>query len=222
MYGIIHNGAKDAVLALKGPDGWDRVAKRSGFNDQHLISAAHYDDDLTETLIMAISEELGMDREDALRAFGQHWITYITEVGYKDIIEMAGDSLELVLTYVDRMHSGLKSSLPHAKMPNFELLPSKGDTLMLSYRSHRVGYAPFVEGALHGLINYFNESRTVHVSSSGKKTLFRLERVTDRTISPAPTSTGTAEQSETKPEAQAASAPQEAQPDSQIFNLEVS
>lgn len=161
MYGMIHQAAREMSLGVLGEEAWQAVLDKTGLEEEHFLSSRHYNDDVTLKLIGAISEVSGMPAPELLEAFGKFWIDFAANSSYGPVMEMCGDTLEEFLENLDRMHSSVKTTMPDASMPMFEVLPTEGPGIEVLYTSERDGLGPFVKGLLQGLSERFGESADV-------------------------------------------------------------
>lgn len=164
MYGMIHTAAKDMTMTTYGEETWSNVLSACGLTDEHFHKAEQYSDDITLSLIRAISQETGLGLEDLLRSFGRHWIHFVARSSYKSMFDLAGDNLESFLSNLDEMHDSISETMPDASMPSFEVLSINGREVTVRYRSERTGLEPFVYGLLEGLLEHFGE--TGHVDNT--------------------------------------------------------
>lgn len=177
MYGMIHKGARYAVIKTFGEDVWRKSLSISGLSEEHFISAVHYDDVMTYSLVEAISIECNITINEVLRAAGRYWIEYGAQAGYSSIIGLTGRSLPEFLENLDRMHESLKRTLPNAVLPSFQLISVESDRLDVIYRSQRDGFEEFVFGILEGVIEYFGKEMTIHYVIKENGTHFTLKYV---------------------------------------------
>ena len=99
----------------------------------------------------AASEELNTPAEDLLRAFGQYWSSRVGPENYRDILGATGTSVATVLANMDLMHARIQNLYPDLVPPSFSVSDTFDGGVMVEYRSHREGLAPFVVGLLEGL-----------------------------------------------------------------------
>ena len=176
MYGMVHKAARAMALEKFGTEFLDRVLERCGLGDEHFISSEIYDDETTLSLVAALSEESGLPTDELLTAFGQYWIKFATQSSYRQVMAMTGSSLDEFLANLDRMHAGIESAMPGARMPSFELVGNTGDSIDVIYRSSRAGLEPFVKGLMMGVLTYFGEKGDVELSPAEDGTLVRIRR----------------------------------------------
>ena len=167
MYGMIHQAARDMAVARLGEAQWQALAASRALTDQHFIGVDYYGDAESLALLEAIAARLGMGMDQALRAFGRHWIGFAGASPYGRALAMAGSRLEDVLANLNRMHASIKSNMPRARLPSFQVLASGPREIRMLYRSERAGLAPFAEGILLGLAERLGERVSV-VSRAGR------------------------------------------------------
>ncbi len=176
MYGLVHQAARDMAIETLGDDVWSAILRRSGLNDMHFIGADRYGDEITQTLIHAISETACIDPESLLRDFGRHWIRFVGKGAYGSIMSQFGDSFEEFVNNLDTLHSRIQTSMPGAAMPSFELIDRAPGHLRVVYRSHRQGFEAFVEGLLHGLLERFGDTGDIHHRATDDGVVFEISR----------------------------------------------
>jgi hypothetical protein len=79
---------------------------------------------------------------------------------------------------LDRMHASIKSNMPKAALPGFEVVESSSESIRVLYRSERRGLAPFVKGILSSVAERFGERVEITFVEQGDGVLFDLARVT--------------------------------------------
>ncbi|HSI49351.1 MAG TPA: heme NO-binding domain-containing protein [Ideonella sp.] len=181
MYGLVNQGLEDFVTQGFGEDTWRQVLRRAGVAQEMFISMDSYPDELSFKLVGAASEELAMDAAALLEAFGQHWVLYTAQVGYGEMLAMAGSDLKTFLLNLDTLHSHVGMTFPGLRPPSFEVESPPGDPgLLLHYRSERMGMAPMVVGLIKGLGQRFKQPVTVQqVAFRGPQDhdVFRIEYI---------------------------------------------
>ena len=176
MYGMIHKAAREMALQEFGEAGWTAILASAGLNEEHFISAQTYPDDVTQRLIDAIIAHGDYDPDTLLEAFGRYWVHYAGGSRYAKLMDMAGSDLESFLANLDRMHDGVKASMPEAILPSFELVDVSPHRLKVAYRSTRSSLTLFVKGLLLALMDRFGESGTVTCEQQGDSVLFEILR----------------------------------------------
>lgn len=183
MYGLVNKAIQDLVLSSAGEDTWQRIKSKTGLEGVEFIEATNYGDDVTYSLVLAASEELGQPAETILYEFGRHWILYTGREGWDSLFSLGGDNMKSFLMELDDMHARVQVAMPESKMPQFTVT-EKNEYLEVHYRSHRDGLAPMVAGMLGGLAERFNERWEVtHTKTADQQGFdtFRLKQIQSST-----------------------------------------
>jgi hypothetical protein len=176
MYGMIHQALRDMALQHIGETEWNAMLQDSGFRTPLFIGMEYYPDETTMALTRMVATRLDMPMDQALEKFGHVWIDFAGASEYGRILEMAGDDLLGFLDSLDRMHASIRSNMPKAEMPSFELLSADAAEMHVMYRSTRKGLEPFVQGILHAVAVRFNEQVTVSYQTEDGGVRFILRR----------------------------------------------
>jgi Haem-NO-binding len=175
MYGLIHRAARQLAISRFGAEAWHGIAANADIHDDDMVSAQVYSDDTTIRMLDAVRAAYGVEMEDFLEAFGVYWVEFAAESAYGAMLDMTGTSLHDCLRNLDRLHSGIKLTLPSAVLPSFTVLESGKNFVNVRYSSARVGLEPFVKGLLMGLLKRFDlEGRVVAVGPSDLGVIFHV------------------------------------------------
>ncbi len=177
VYGMIHQAARELAVSHIGEAEWERFCKAHGIVGAQFIGFEYYDDAVTLHLIDLVAGRLGLERDVALVEFGRTWIRFASKSAFGRVLSLAGSDLETFLANLDRMHASIKSNMPRAEMPSFQLLEARPDAIRLLYRSSRSGLAPFVAGILCEIALRFGEEVSVTHAPNDLGVEFTLSRV---------------------------------------------
>ncbi len=177
MYGMIHQAARDFAVARLGIDEWEALAGEEGMDSRQFIGVAYYPDDETMRLVSLIAGRLGTGLDATLEALGRHWIDFAAASAYGRALKLAGSDLETFLGNLDRMHASIKSNMPLAALPGFELMDGAPGALRVRYRSERPGLAPFAKGILEAVAERLGEPVAVAFDPREDGGLFTLARL---------------------------------------------
>lgn len=176
MYGMIHQAARDLAISRLGKVEWTRLMAENGMTDRHFIGVEYYPDAETMRLVHLIAERLGCGLDETLVLFGRCWVDFAGASSFGRVLHMAGGGLESFIANLDRMHALIKSSMPRASLPGFEVVRSDAEAILVRYRSERTGLAPFVQGILAAVAERFGERVEVSYAEAPGGALFRLDR----------------------------------------------
>lgn len=155
MYGMIHRALRQMVMECNGKEVWGRIETAAGIGHSELISAEVYDDAVTMRLIESAASCAKVGIDEFLIQFGQYWIIYAERGPLGSILHFTGGDISTFLRNLDRLHDGVQTVMPDARMPSFRVISEEPGTIVLDYHSSRSGLEPFVEGLLLGLLDRF-------------------------------------------------------------------
>lgn len=176
MYGMVHRAARQMVLEYHGESEWAAIQAASGLGDEAFISANVYGDEVTLSLLEALSQRYETSVEAILQTFGEYWIHFAYTGDYRNMMAMAGQDLASFLRNLNRMHDSIQISIPGARLPTFQVEMATEEAIEIIYVSERHGLDAFVEGLLSGLIKHFSRKGQVHrLEHKGHGILFRID-----------------------------------------------
>jgi len=155
MYGMVNRAVGDLVTSRFGEPTWQRVKARAGVEVEVFVSMDTYDDASTYRLVDAAAVELNLPAETILEVFGEHWVEYASQHGYRDMMSIKGQSMFDFLSRLDDLHARLALSFPKLKPPSFQTVSQSDGSMRVHYFSSREGLAPMVTGLLRGLGKLF-------------------------------------------------------------------
>jgi hypothetical protein len=169
MYGLVNVAIEKLVQAELGDDAWKEVCEEVGLNDfAGFMALKSYPDELTYNLVGAVSKKSGLPPEQILEMFGYYWIDYTKKEGYTDYLYLGGETLDVFLGNLNKLHTQVKQLFPDLRPPSFSIEKNKDKEFHLFYRSEREGLTPMVVGLLKGLADYFNETIEINLLEKGQ------------------------------------------------------
>ena len=124
-------------------------------------------------LVGLIADRLGLSMAETFYEFGRYWIDFAGASAYGRVLQMAGGDLETFISNLDRMHASIKSNMPLAALPGFEVVESSPAAIHVLYRSQREGLEPFVQGILSAVAERFGETVRVTLRAAGRRRAVR-------------------------------------------------
>lgn len=152
MLGLIHVILKDLIITKFGQDKWTSILRELDVQDEAVILDAHkqYDDATTVAGVEATCKVLGISWDDALEAYGAHFVAYVYLGGYGRMLKSMGDNLQDFLRNVNHMHQYLERHFRESSFPVWGVDPEGDGSFLLSYTSSR-GLA--LKGIIRGLLS---------------------------------------------------------------------
>ncbi|CAK8995905.1 Guanylate cyclase soluble subunit beta-1 (GCS-beta-1) (Guanylate cyclase soluble subunit beta-3) (GCS-beta-3) (Soluble guanylate cyclase small subunit) [Durusdinium trenchii] len=152
MYGHIHIILKDLVLSMYGKEKWASILKRVRLTEEEILEPVQQPDEVSFSLLGATCQETNLNLEDALEAFGRHFVGYMLQSGYARLIKAVGKTFPAFLANVNYLHNHLERQHPHALFPYIEVNYQDGaDSLQLHYLSTRSNMSKVLVGILNEL-----------------------------------------------------------------------
>lgn len=156
MYGIVNKAIEDLVKANFGEEKWNKILERSGIEEDFFISNEPYDDQITYSLAIAVSEEMIMTVGDVLNAFGEWWVLKTSKEKYGGMMEAGGSTLREFLINLPLFHNRVMLIYPRLTPPEFQVSDVTENSILVHYHSKREGLQEFVRGLLSGLGKMYN------------------------------------------------------------------
>lgn len=165
MYGLLNQALKEVVLSRSGDRVWSNICAVVGVSAEDFELLVPYDDLMTYRLVDAASETLGLSRNEILQMLGSHWVTFMAQQGYGEMMALFGRDLRTCLKNLNRMHGHMGAMMPDLHPPRFVVEERRPDLLTLHYHSNSEGLSPVVAGILEGLAQKYKENiQVTHLS----------------------------------------------------------
>ncbi|MFT7238271.1 MAG: hypothetical protein ACI93L_002359 [Cyclobacteriaceae bacterium] len=166
MYGMVNKAIQDLLVNNYGESAWMRIREKSTLKDDFFVSMKSYPDEITFSLVASASEELGLSQEAILEAFGEYWILYTADEGYRNILNIYGKTLPEFLGNLNLLHEQITLVMPNLNPPKFSVEKMRTDLFLLTYESNRKGLKPMVYGLLIGLGKRFKIELSINELAS--------------------------------------------------------
>eukprot|EP00931_Biecheleriopsis_adriatica_P044756 TRINITY_DN25630_c0_g1_i1.p1 TRINITY_DN25630_c0_g1~~TRINITY_DN25630_c0_g1_i1.p1 ORF type:complete len:670 (+),score=152.96 TRINITY_DN25630_c0_g1_i1:132-2141(+) len=150
MMGHIHIILKDLIDVNFGADKWAVILKEAGLSDDKTcLDTVQQPDETSYSLVHATCAVLGISADDALEAFGKHFVVFALKSGNSRFLKAQGMTLQAFLANVNNLHGQLERDHPNAIFPYIEAKydPVK-DEVDLEYLSTRKGLSKVVSGVV--------------------------------------------------------------------------
>mmetsp|Transcript_15377 Transcript_15377/g.44034 ORF Transcript_15377/g.44034 Transcript_15377/m.44034 type:complete len:624 (+) Transcript_15377:66-1937(+) len=153
MYGHIHVILKDLVLNAAGAVEWHRILDAAGLagpgDEARILETVMQRDEVTDSLVRATCKVLGLTAEQALTAFGRHFVVFALRSGNACFLRAHGATLPVFLANVNSLHNHLERDHPNARFPFLEAkYDHVNEEVLLTYLSSREGFSSLVVGII--------------------------------------------------------------------------
>jgi len=155
MYGLVNKALQEMIVDRYGNAKWEEIRKASGIEQQFFTTMECYPDEVTYKLVGSACSVLGMSSDEIMRSFGGYWFQ-VAKVGYKEMLDFAGDNFVDFIKNLDNMHARIGLIFTGFRPPSFKCTEVTDSSLRLHYYSERPGLSPLVEGLLAGVGKHFS------------------------------------------------------------------
>lgn len=155
MYGLVNLALQELLVNRFGEQQWSLIKRRAGLAGLQFARMAQYPDEVTDQLVDAASELLGVPADQILQDVGQTWVRSTGRVCYGHLFGMAGSSLREFLFNLDNLHTRVGHNFAHMHPPSFQFEDLPDGRLLMRYHSDRARMCPMLLGLLRGLGEHF-------------------------------------------------------------------
>lgn len=163
MYGLVNRAIEQHVCCAHGRAMWERIRAEAGCDVEGFVSNQPYPDSITYDLVGAASKVSGRPVEEVLEAFGEFWVLHTGLESYGALMRSGGRNVREFLLKLPDFHTRVQLIFPKLQPPDFSCSDVQEDSLLLHYRTHRLGLEPFVDGLLQGIGKMFNTPVSVQL-----------------------------------------------------------
>lgn len=178
MHGLIHLGFKHFLCERFGFDAWEALLLELHIQQEsEILQMKQYNDSTTFLALHTACAVVKQPLERILTLFGESFVEFALQGGFYNHIKSFGDDLPSLLMNINRMHQGLERDLRSAVFPTFkvETVTLSPLVVLLSSRSHRSGFEPFlcsvVKAVAHLLYDSQVDVEVLHSSESPPRSL---------------------------------------------------
>lgn len=161
MYGLINRAVQDLLTGEFGEAVWGKIAAEAGCAGIEFAPREKYPDELTERLVAATSQVLGIPADYLLRAVGKSWTELSVDASYDEMLASTGGTFARFLAYLEELPMRVARIFPELEPPVFEAEELGDGTTLVHYYSARRGLAPMMHGLLEGLAERFGVSANI-------------------------------------------------------------
>lgn len=161
MYGHVFLAVKDCVVSKFGEAAWLKIlalSRAAPAGGGEFIAMQAYDDKGLYDVVAAACKVLNVTAETVLEIAGRHFIAYThKKTAHGQLLELMGNNPIDILCNINKLHAHLLkvAHFPEIASPTFRCTNKKANSVRLHYtpgKESRVGLAPFVNGAIRGLV----------------------------------------------------------------------
>ena len=148
MHGIINRGLQCFVRDIFGPEVWEETCLRAELPFFNFETMLCYEDNVTETVLTALSAVLERPRNELLEDFGTYVVSEAHLSSVRKLLRFGGDTFEEFLHSLEDVHDRARMVMPDLDVPNLRLQPNSDTQFTLHYRFSKLGYGSVFLGLL--------------------------------------------------------------------------
>ena len=101
-----------------------------------------------------------------MEMFGEYWITYTAEKGYRNFMQITGSNFIEFIENLNLLHDRLANVMPELNPPIFNSKRINNTHIELYYKSERKGFKYMALGLIKGLGKKFNHNIEINITST--------------------------------------------------------
>lgn len=160
MKGIINKGVQDLVENKFGNDAWEKIKAIAGCEEPFFAITSDYPDEMTTSLVKAVSEVSGLPIETVMLEYGRFVVQNTLKENYPTYFQLVGNNPRDFLLNMSKVHEHVTRSINNALPPKFEYEEMPDGKLRIYYYSER-GLCNVLRGLILGVGDYFNHKLEV-------------------------------------------------------------
>lgn len=151
MHGLVNRAIQCFVRDSYGMPRWLEVTRRAGVEITDFEAMLHYDDEITESLIAAAKDVIGVPEETVLEDIGTYLVTHPNVEALRRLLRFGGVDFVDFLHSLDELPERAKLAVDDLDLPAMELRQHSAETFSLTCRSERPGFGYVMIGILRTL-----------------------------------------------------------------------
>ncbi|WP_298676801.1 heme NO-binding domain-containing protein [uncultured Lentibacter sp.] len=151
MHGLINRTIQAFVSDTRGADFWRDVAQQAqlGFDDFEAMLS--YDAQLTERVLQAAAEALGLPQEALLEDIGAYLVSHEKTESMRRLLRFGGVDFVEFLHSLDDLPDRARLAVDDLVLPQLELEEHGSDRFSLTVRAKITGFGAVLMGVLRGM-----------------------------------------------------------------------
>lgn len=151
MHGLVNRAIQCFVRDSYGMSRWLEVTRRAGVEITDFEAMLHYEDTVTEALIEAAKEVIGVSEDTILEDLGTYLVTHPNVEALRRLLRFGGVDFVDFLHSLDDLPERAKLAVDDLDLPAMEVRQHSAETFSLTCRSDRPGFGYVMMGILRTL-----------------------------------------------------------------------
>ncbi len=151
MHGLINRAIQCFVRDSYGRERWIEVTHLADLGFSDFEAMLHYDDELTDAVLEAVSRSLGVPRDTVLEDVGTYLVSHPNVEALRRLLRFGGVSFEEFLHSLDELPDRARLAVDDLVLPRMELREYGENTYSLTCESEHDGFGHVLMGVLRTL-----------------------------------------------------------------------
>lgn len=148
MHGLINRAVQCFVRDTYGAAFWLTVTRRAKLEFTEFEAMLHYDDEVTDRVISAISKELSLPKSVVLEDIGTYLVSHENVEALRRLLRFSGVTFLEFLHSLDDLRARARLALSDLDFPDLELHDLGENVFCLKCRHEMAGFSFVVMGVL--------------------------------------------------------------------------
>ena len=151
MHGLVNRAIQCFVRDSYGLSRWLEVTRQAGVEVTDFEAMLHYDDAITENLINAAKDVIGVSEETVLEDLGTYLVTHPNVEALRRLLRFGGVDFVDFLHSLDELPDRAKLAVDDLDLPSMEVRQHSTETFSLTLKGERPGFGYVMMGILRTL-----------------------------------------------------------------------
>lgn len=151
MHGLVNRAIQCFVRDSYGLSRWHEVTRRAGVEVTDFEAMLHYDDDITDNLIAAAKDVIGVPEETVLEDIGTYLVTHPNVEALRRLLRFGGVDFVDFLHSLDELPDRAKLAVDDLDLPSMEVRQHSAESFSLTCKGDRPGFGYVMIGILRTL-----------------------------------------------------------------------
>ncbi len=155
MHGLINRAVQCFVRDIYGPEIWAKLGAEVGVGTSGFEAMLSYEDEVTLTMLTALSRMRGQPVEDILEDLGTYLVTHPNTRAIRRLLRFGGQSFLELLYSLDDLPDRARLAVPELELPQLHLTELEPGRFRLEVAARQGGFGAVMTGILRALADDF-------------------------------------------------------------------
>ncbi|MEQ9695800.1 heme NO-binding domain-containing protein [Shimia sp. SDUM112013] len=151
MHGLMNRAIQSFVRDTYGRDRWVEVTRLAGLDFINFEAMLQYDDALTDAVLDACAQVLGVPRETILEDIGTYLVSHPNVEALRRLLRFGGETFVEFLHSLDELPDRARLAVEDLRLPGMELREHSLNRFSLVCRGSQPGFGHVMMGVLRAL-----------------------------------------------------------------------